>query len=370
MPDDFADQMRKQAGSSILERFLPFLVTKDKKMAIPFSLIIPMEAFVSGVFQKLKQTLPNWFENDAISKKMIQLTRALLVVNADCYYALNDRKKFILTFKPSSSSLFLQNLQNELLFVDFLFSKHRKSGESWAHRRWIWNKLFSTLTSSSSNSWLEKFVRSELKICASIAEKYPRNYYCWTQRKWIIYELFKLYEQQQNQQQQFEWFKKLLFEEEMNWVTDWNRRHLSDYSAFHYRQFLLADFQFSTKHQQTNATWNIQRELMFVNRLLLLYPGHESVWLQRRWLFTNFKTSTKISTDDFEKQIENVIDCAFNDGSEKFDDSLLFSLDFEKKFISKLTSKSLAQCDQEEEKQTTERFAKRYLEFIQKFIEN
>jgi protein prenyltransferase alpha subunit repeat containing protein 1 len=62
----------------------------------------------------------------------------------------------------------------ELQLSSLVLSKHPKSGETWAHRRWVLEML-------------ELFDRQgEIAICEKTAEIYAKNYYAWTHRRWIF----------------------------------------------------------------------------------------------------------------------------------------------------------------------------------------
>lgn len=59
-------------------------------------------------------------------KELIQLTRGILLINSDSYSTLNIRKKLI------QCDWILP--EEEIEFLNLLFTKHPKSVESWSHR--------------------------------------------------------------------------------------------------------------------------------------------------------------------------------------------------------------------------------------------
>ena len=60
---------------------------------------------------------------------MAAATRAIVLINADHYTAWNRRKALVTAGR-------LCRL-DELRLLDLVFSKHQKSQEAWAHRRWV-----------------------------------------------------------------------------------------------------------------------------------------------------------------------------------------------------------------------------------------
>lgn len=81
-------------------------------------------------------------------------------------------------------------------------------------------------------------------------------------------------------------------------MDKWTRTHVSDHCGFHHREFILEQLinrakvppDFKTLSQE-NASELIplwQKELYFTERIILLYPGHETVWLHRRFLWKQF----------------------------------------------------------------------------------
>ena len=65
---------------------------------------------------------------------MNELTRAILLVNAECYTALNARKSVLMHYAGCAACDVVRLLRGELRFLDVVFSKHPKSADAWAHR--------------------------------------------------------------------------------------------------------------------------------------------------------------------------------------------------------------------------------------------
>lgn len=134
----------------------------------------------------------------------------------------------------------------------------------------------------------------EIEICDRTAELYPKNYYAWTHRQWLVNKLGSLAE--------------LLLQLEK--TTKWTDRHVSDHCGFHHRQVILLQCVRLTPHAsmctaplelseappapaaeaaaddsacEACGLW--KQELAYLDELTSIYPGHESIWCHRRFVF-------------------------------------------------------------------------------------
>lgn len=80
-------------------------------------------------------------------------------------------------------------VETEARFAAFIHSRHIKSGEAWAHRRWLVDQALQLINSGgmpSGASGLESSVldllNTELVSCSIAVERRPRNYHAWTHR--------------------------------------------------------------------------------------------------------------------------------------------------------------------------------------------
>ncbi len=202
--------------------------------------------------------------------RMHHATRAILLANTDHYTAWNARKRHLLVTG-------VRALDDELLLVDLLLSKHPKSGEAWCHRRWVLSRMQSGTTTSAA---MAAVAAHEMDVCAAAARTYPRNYYAWTHRYWALSRL-----------------SPELAAAECNTMRQWAAINISDHAGLFYRgsavllavangthcQTSLADM--SNPHSddsQPAQVWQLAWEQ--VTELQARYPGHESMWRHRRWL--------------------------------------------------------------------------------------
>ena len=179
--------------------------------------------------------------NPIVSKKVLRLTRAILLVRADMPMLYNLRKTIILAGSTTHS------IDAELNFLGVLFTKHPKSPSSWQHRRWClttrWSythcKNLISLQVELSSCELEV----ELALCSAMSESYPKNYYSWLHRLWLL---------------QFMEFAQL--KSELDFTRAWLTSHVSDHSASNHRVqvilriiSLISDFKCGEEESQLSG---------------------------------------------------------------------------------------------------------------------
>ncbi|CEO96783.1 hypothetical protein PBRA_005387 [Plasmodiophora brassicae] len=242
------------------------------KLGIAFYAIPILMRYVSRLFNDMRRRLLDEPGAPVDAILMHQVTRALLLVNADHYTAWAQRRRLITRSVVDEA--------DELRLVNLIFSKHPKSGEAWAHRRWLLGRLGPA------------YFDAELASCDRFCDVYPRNYYAWTHRRWITDQMSDV---------------GALLERSRQWIAV----HVSDFSALHHRETLLVrvadlallDDEFDTAH-----------------RLCRLYPGHESLWQFLRFLWTHFR---RLATDD-DLLVRRATEMAFADECIRDDDSAFF----------------------------------------------
>jgi protein prenyltransferase alpha subunit repeat containing protein 1 len=193
------------------------------------------------------------------------------LANTDHYTAWNARKRHLLV--PG-----LRALDDEILLVDLLLSKHPKSGEAWCHRRWVLSRMQSSTMAAGTTAAV---AAHEMEVCTAAARAYPRNYYAWTHRYWALSRL-----------------SPTLAAAECNAMHQWAAINTSDHAGLFYRgsAVLLAVangthcqmFQAGTSapHSDGSQPAQVVWQLAWgqVTELQARYPGHESMWRHRRWL--------------------------------------------------------------------------------------
>ncbi|XP_035223465.1 protein prenyltransferase alpha subunit repeat-containing protein 1-like isoform X2 [Stegodyphus dumicola] len=173
----------------------------------------------------------------------------------------------------------------------------------WNARKWI---LLELIKNKPSTCTLQQIIEHEFLLCTRVANLYPNNYYAWCHRSWIIQEILHVC------------LKTV--SDELARMEHWVSTHISDYSGFHYRQFLLSCFssrkKLSNKHvsscplhithlegegnMKCNSRYmngseiihfsdTLEKELILLSSLQTSYPGHETLWYHRRYVLYEFQ---------------------------------------------------------------------------------
>eukprot|EP00050_Salpingoeca_kvevrii_P020478 m.99061 g.99061 ORF g.99061 m.99061 type:complete len:375 (+) comp8880_c0_seq2:101-1225(+) len=193
----------------------PVLV-EGLKLGLPYACATALYEHAHGEFQRLRSSVGEGeSQNDESDRCLLEATRALVMVNASNYSAWNARKQLIQrgVLVPT----------DELALMDLVFTKHPKSPDAWAHRRWV-------LAAMPAGPQRTAAVARDLALCNRIAEAYPKNYYSWTHRQWVVDRLG-------------EWAPReacvALLQADAANTQRWMTMHISDYCGFHHIQYLL-----------------------------------------------------------------------------------------------------------------------------------
>jgi hypothetical protein len=264
----------KAADDNEEEEFCVPFILHEHKLGIAYW-CIPV------LFKYAVQQFNNNNNNNSSSDKLLESTRCIVLINADHYTAWNARKRLMLSGALSE--------HDELRLSSLVFSKHPKSGEAWAHRRWALLRLAgfrdslgtTGLSSKSNNKSTDAkkeaqqvvSFESELDTCQRAAECYPKNYYAWTHRQWLVKQMCDV----------------AALRTELKRVRAWNTSNVSDYCGFHHRLTVCARLMAleTTTTTTTKAVALLLRELAFVRELEQLHASHESIWCYKRMLFTH-----------------------------------------------------------------------------------
>jgi len=213
-----------------------------------------------------------------LAKAMLNVTRNLVIINADYASSWNERKRLVLSG--------YQSARDELKFLDFVFTKHVKSAEGWEHRRWVVRQCFREAAAAHVNP--DVIVRHELRICAKVAQTYSRNYYSWTHRLFVLKETDS----------------KEILESELAFSTKWVNEHAPDHSGWHYRQQVLIKVDNYPKVESVahasddgicqsallqGRQYNVglwRDEFKFLKTMVDALPGHETLWAHARFIFS------------------------------------------------------------------------------------
>jgi hypothetical protein len=141
----------------------------------------------------------------------------------------------------------------EFRFTSLLLSKHYAKSAIWAHRFWLKSKFA---------------INESTDVFLLAAQRYPKNYPAWTYRMKTIG--FNLDLQSLNQ--------------ELELTKHFILSSISDYSAWSYRQFLLAQI---IKTELAESIWTV--EFNWTHELIIAYPVHEAFFAHLHFLIKNAK---------------------------------------------------------------------------------
>ena len=139
----------------------------------------------------------------------------------------------------------------------------------------------------SMSSVPQQVIDNELRVCLNAASSYRRNYYAWSHRIWIMENLVTM--------------SVSLIHQELKTIRDWIHCHVSEFSAFHYRQILLLKL----KLLSSSFYESLVKELAMLDELFETFMDRESLFLHRRFLVI---LSSEAGTDTATNE-KKFIDC-------------------------------------------------------------
>lgn len=182
------------------------------------------------------------------SDRVILVTNFLLLINPELQTAWNLRCRLYLQNKVS--------LQQELLLSQLALSKKPKNADALCHRKWVLQQEMPNFTIERRQSLLH----SELSLCDQLVESYFSNYNAWDYRRHIMHSYVE--------------GAPLIIENELQRSKEFMQTHVSDYSGMSYRQYVLL---------RVNSKPLFSFELEFISELIHGFPGHEALWMHRRF---------------------------------------------------------------------------------------
>lgn len=138
----------------------------------------------------------------------------------------------------------LLNMNKELQFVKIVLSNKPKSNEAFTYRRWLLKRLLNKFDANELTV-PSNLLENELVATLYAAEKAQNNYHSWTHRIWCIENIAK---------RQSNVFNIIC--DEFEWSANWISSHISEYSGFHYRQYIINLFKTTTPNDSFNIYYN------------------------------------------------------------------------------------------------------------------
>jgi len=311
---------------------------KEHKLGIPVSAMKPLFAYSVNAFTELLAELrrreadagaelekgANKAHTDAdaealqtsstqqlspaeLSERIMQVTRAILVVRGDMPTALNLRKRLLLRQQD------LAAVEAELALLAALFTLHPKSPSGWQHRRWclcyryrlqqqqqqpqqgegkvgnariVANMWAARAGNDAEEEACVQFASAQLcterSLVDYINKRYPQNYYAWMHRVWVL----------QHTSHAGALDLKSTLEAESVYTHAWLRAHTSDHCAVNY---LVQITQRACVYESAAAESTPYGGLLYLatpllqsRSLLLERPGSEALWCLQRSLLNLF----------------------------------------------------------------------------------
>lgn len=112
--------------------------------------------------------------------------------------------------------------QAELHFTSVVLSRKPKCAEAFSYRKWIVTKL------KRNGEKVENLLYEELKVARNAANRYANNYHAWQHSIWCLVQLTPA-----------EIGFSEVYLDEWNATRAWTTMHISDYSGWQYRQYLV-----------------------------------------------------------------------------------------------------------------------------------
>eukprot|EP01133_Synstelium_polycarpum_P008676 gene8676-10188_t len=198
-------------------------VVVDNNLGVAYRCVPTLLTFVTA-------RLEQWRREDRVlsdPEEIKRLTRTILMANAENLTALNLRKTLI------SSGLLTH--ADEIKMLNFIFTKHPKSGEAWSHRRWVL---------SNSPAYSAIVLTQEIQVL-----------------------------------------------EDLESMDMWVKRNISDHSGFHHRQLLLKHL-YRCVHEGSITLSRVLKlwlgEIKIINSFIIQYPSHETLWSHKRAIFSTY----------------------------------------------------------------------------------
>ena len=198
----------------------------------------------------------------------------------------------IMSDKSIDCAAKIRLLENEILLLNILLLKSPKSPSLWQHRKWCLSRLVSLHadidgTTSYMNMNSNRVLLAELALCERFADAHSKNYYAWTHRLWLLEHFMTGPGSGAGGES-----SALLLSAESRGIHAYVLQHPSEFCAMNYLlHVLLHRMGVSGRSPRgqgaqysEEASLLLYQSLLASVQLLLVRPGHESLWLYHRSL--------------------------------------------------------------------------------------
>ncbi|XP_033229941.1 protein prenyltransferase alpha subunit repeat-containing protein 1 [Belonocnema kinseyi] len=237
----------------------------------------PLFSYAYNRLLDLRQNKHRREDSGTVSKWLL----GVLLLNPDISTFWNMKRELVKSGR-------LDPMQ-ELGFASIVLYYKSKCFEAFAYRRWLVKFILMESTHSVN---VDSILRNEFKVAAMAADRYANNCHAWSHREYALGLFETLAPEDLNPLLQTEW------EESSNWCN----RHVSDYSGFAYRQFLLKKLLLYRRNREEGA------------------PSPERVAKSRELVFKFAKAGTRGCNDVFllfDGSSDQVLDLMHDSENEK-----------------------------------------------------
>jgi protein prenyltransferase alpha subunit repeat containing protein 1 len=230
-----------------------------------------------------------------IISKYMDCISCLLLLCPDHATAWADRRRLLQKRQRTKQYISPKDLlslwDDEIRYMNLLFTQHSKAPNAWGHRKWVsrqvllmfQSSLFTDHRTTGVSGSMLQWCTPELAVCSVIAEKYPKNYYAWTYRGFLMRALVQEINGKNDNADDREELCSFL-QSEMDFILSWLFHHVSDHSAAHYGgEVAVSLLLHETSEDRKTETRN--KMLLSSCQLLEKFPSHEVIWIWRRICF-------------------------------------------------------------------------------------
>jgi len=307
----------------------------------------PIYTFQSTLSSSSSSTLPvscNSLIQENDVEMIMKTTKVLLLFNPSNYTCWNWRRKILLLLSTLKQQYcnnelnFIGIFRKEMKFLNLLAKYQPKHAEYWEYRIWLIKSfLFKNGVDHFNNFRNVLDFSEEMIFCQNVCEFYPRNYYCWTYRQFLTLHWLSSLSKLIGRDVEDEGTSDLIhyvtihLKMELARIQKWLSRHISDHSGIHYLSILLSslfqcllttslvnnrssssilmtleeicdensessDCNTRARDMDNSLTFEklIKRQFIWNGTLILAYPGHESLWRYREFLWSYFVIQHKL----------------------------------------------------------------------------